>query len=312
MNAKSADLVASLLVLGALTSVSAVVGAVELKAEVTRAQPPSLGQRLERFQLDARALVEVADTVGSDRRLRAYLYKTVIDGPRYRIEVSSEGAEIGVLPRSYIAYDGQQTWVEVPGSDIVSVRTGDLEGQPPVAIPDPLLLQFRALRALEDVDAARELSVRAFGRDRHLVDRLENLARSEAALAAASNVNGAAVTIRRSVGGGQLEIRWRQEGDRWVPSSFRGSGLWRGKGSVEWEVLEFFPANEAGGVAGIPRRVEYRASDPDEGERSELRIQFEVTAFEPGFASDVSMFRLDNSLGDSRLWDEDAKMFLRP
>lgn len=301
----------SLLALATLLVLPTANGAAESKTRAVQLRPPSLAQQLEHFRLEALASVEVASVTGSDRRLRAFSYEVWIDGPKFRIEISSEGAEIGVLPRTSFAFDGQQTWSRVPGSDVASVRTGEWEGPLPVSIPDPLLLQLRALLALEDAAAARGFSVRDLGRDRGLLDRLESSASREAAQAASNAAGDVAVTTARPSGGGLIEIHWRQEGERWVPQSFKGSGLWSGSGSVEWVVLEFLPSRAAGGIAGIPRRMEYRASDPAESPLSELRIRFEVTAFEPGFTADADLFSLEAASLDGRLWDEDAAMFLR-
>lgn len=311
MNAIATSLRSLLLALATLLALPAANVTAESRARPAHLQPPSLARQLERFRLEALASVEVADATGTDRRLRAFSYEVAIDGPKLRIEISSEGAEIGVLPRTSLAYDGRQTWVRLPCTDIVSVRTGEWEGPLPVSIPDPLLLQFRALLALEDAAATRGFSLRDLGRDHGLLDRLESSAWREAALAASNAAGDVAVTTAPPRGGGLIEIHWRQEGARWVPQSFKGSGLWGGSGSVEWVVLESLPSRAAGGIAGIPRRMEYRASDSVEGPLSELRIRFEVRAFEPGFAADADLFSLEAASLDGRLWDEDAGMFLR-
>lgn len=300
------------LVVGSTIGIFAIVGAGESPAQSGVTLGPSLSSQLERFRLEGRATVEVSEGSGQNRRLRDYRYVIVTDGRRYRIEVTSKGAEIGVHPRTSIAFDGKQTWLVIPYSDTLTVRTGDFPGPLPVAIPDPLLLQFRALASLESPDSARLLSIRDLSRGDPLVSRLERLAQRQGALAASKSPFGTSPTRLQLSGGVEAEVHWRQEGLRWVPVRYSAGGLWGGGGSVEWTVGEFFPAAEAGGVSGIPRQLDYRASDTNEGPTSQIRISYEVLSFRVGIHPiERGWFTLEPDSASGPIWDEDAEMFLR-
>jgi hypothetical protein len=294
----------------AAVAVGAVLGRAsgQQRSETPRnaASPALVGEALANFELVGTATVDIGGS-GTEKRRRVFEYSTIVDGKRYRIDVRSSGAEIGLLPRLSVAFDGSQTWLLLPRSEIVTIRTGDIEGPLPVPVPDPVLLQFQAILATRDPVAARELSAADLAREPEL---RENLLERAADLGAQSRLGGGSLVPSTLAPKhlGDVGISWARENGRWVPSSFSAAAQ---SGRGEWKVLEFFEAKRADGVPGIPKRVLLRAVDGDQEPLSEMTVLYEVRSFKRTAGRPVEDFRLDDEVGRRKVWDEDARVFLR-
>lgn len=261
------------------------------------------------FEIVLRATA-VGSGAGTSPRSREYEQVAAVEGGRYRFESSSRGDSLPLVTGISWSFDGKESMLHLPESRVTTLRAGEIESPLYLPIPDPVLLSYRAILALDDPVRADRLAWRDLLREPGLRRDLESRAAALGAMAAIGLPSSDVPITRRHHGNTEVEVRWRSGRQGWMPAAFRVADSGPSASRFSWEVTEWSSAHGVQGSIDLPWRIHLEAHDSSQAPLSTLSIELEVTAIRELRGAGPEEFRLDPD--DARnLWDEESKMFLR-
>jgi len=261
------------------------------------------------FEVSFRAKA-VASGTDSNLVAREYDQVAAVEGGRYRFESSSRGDSVPLVTGISWSFDGRESMLHLPESHVTTLRAGEIEAPLYLPIPDPILLAYRAILALDDPIRADRLAWRDLLREPDLRRDLESRAAALSGMAAIGLSSSDVPVTRRYHGNTEVEVRWRSSRQGWMPAAFRVADSGPGGSRFSWEVTEWSSARGVQASIDLPSRIHLEAYDDSQAPLSMLAIELEVTAFRELRDAGPREFRLDPD--DARnLWDEESKIFLR-